>query len=144
TLNGVPAVAGPGGTVWSRVNLVEVLPEPTPMTWAIVSGKLLSGGGGTGAMYRDFGFKPDPALAATSAYDLIGGRPYLNLGREPRLGSAKPLAGDPLAKYRRSPQLALYPKRESPRGLREGVGLLGMIRGAGKVGSARKTVGDQV
>ena len=46
------------------------------MTWAIVSGKLLSGGGGTGAMYRDFGFRPDPALATTSGYDLIGGRPY--------------------------------------------------------------------
>src|SRR5262249_17102154 len=82
-----------GPTVWSRTNLVEVLPEPTPMTWALVSGKLLSGGGGTGGMYRDFGFKPDPALAARSAYDLIGGRPYLNLAREPRLESARSLAG---------------------------------------------------
>src|SRR5262249_90263 len=25
-----------GGTVWSRFNLAEILPEPTPMTWAIV------------------------------------------------------------------------------------------------------------
>src|SRR5262249_11397882 len=30
------ARAEPGGTVWSRYNLAEVLPEPTPMTWAIV------------------------------------------------------------------------------------------------------------
>src|SRR5262245_55789549 len=143
TIDRLAALVEPGGTVWSRVNLVEVLPEPTPMTWAIVSGKLLSGGGGTGAMYRDFGFKPDPALAATSAYDLIGGRPYLNLGREPRLESAKCLAAYPLAKYRRSPQLALDPKRESPRGLRKWFGLLGMIRVAAKVASASKTFADQ-
>ncbi|HEV3237064.1 MAG TPA: PEP/pyruvate-binding domain-containing protein, partial [Gemmataceae bacterium] len=28
--------AEPDGTVWSRYNLSEILPEPTPMTWAIV------------------------------------------------------------------------------------------------------------
>src|SRR5262249_13609025 len=26
----------PSGTVWSRFNLSEILPEPTPMTWSIV------------------------------------------------------------------------------------------------------------
>src|SRR5207245_10481404 len=30
------ARGAPGGTVWSRYNLAEVLAEPTPMTWAIV------------------------------------------------------------------------------------------------------------
>src|SRR5205085_10533240 len=123
----------PGGTVWSRTNLIEVLAEPTPMTWAVVSGKLLSGGGGTGEMYRDFGFNPDPVLAATSAYDLIGGRPYLNLSREPRLESAKPLAGYPLATYRANPHQALDPKRENPRGLRKWLGLFGLLRVAAKI-----------
>src|SRR5262249_42536418 len=128
-----------GPTVWSRTNLVEVLPEPTPMTWALVSGKLLSGGGGTGGMYRDFGFKPDPALAARSAYDLIGGRPYLNLAREPRLESARSLAGYPLSTYSANPNLALDPKRENPRGLRKWLGLFGLLRVAAKITAASKS-----
>jgi pyruvate,water dikinase len=36
-------------------------------------------------MYRDFGCTPDPSLAQTGVYDLIAGRPYLNLSREPRM-----------------------------------------------------------
>lgn len=136
-------VEPPTGTVWSRTNLVEVLPEPTPMTWAVVSGKLLSGGGGTGAMYRDFGFNPDPALSATSAYDLIGGRPYLNLAREPRLEDPSPLAGYPLAAYKANPHLALDPKREEPRGLRKWLRLFGVLKVAAKVGSASKAFADE-
>jgi pyruvate,water dikinase len=133
----------PGGTVWSRINLIEVLPQPTPMTWALVSGKLLSGGGGTGAMYRDFGFRPDPALATTSAYDLIGGRPHLNLSREPRLESAKPLARYPIAVYEAQPHLALDPKREDPRGLRKWLGLIGLLRVAARITSASKTFAEE-
>jgi pyruvate,water dikinase len=139
TIERLAKLVEPGGTVWSRTNLIEVLPEPTPMTWAIVSGKLLSGGGGTGAMYRDFGFKPDPAMAMTSGYDLIGGRPYLNLSREPRLESAKPLSGYPLATYKQSPHLALNPKRDDPRGFRKLLGLFGMLLVAMKVDAASKS-----
>src|SRR5262245_34127242 len=134
----------PSGTVWSRANLIEVLREPTPMTWALVSGKLLSGGGGTGAMYRDFGFRPDPQLRDTCAYDLIGGRPYLNLCREPRLESARPLAGYPLAKYKNAPHLALDPKRENPRGLRKWFGLFGLIRVAARIMAASKSFADEL
>ena len=125
-----------GPTVWSRTTLYEVLPEPTPMTWRVVSGRLLSGGGGTGAMYRDFGFKPDPALASTSGYDLIGGRPYLNLAREPRLEAKQPLSGYPLAAYKANPALALDPKRDEPRGLRKWIGMIGIMRVAMKVVNA--------
>jgi len=103
------ALAEPGGTVWSRYNLVEVLPEPTPMTWAVVQ-RLLSGGGGSGQMYRDFGFDPDRALESISVYDLIGGRPYCNLSREPRLQARRPLYGYPFALYKEAPHLALNPK----------------------------------
>src|SRR4029077_18597129 len=83
----VAALAGmarPEGTVWSRYNLAEVLPEPTPMTWAIVR-RFLSGQGGFGLMYRDFGFRPDAALDENGVYDLVCGRPYCNLSREPRM-----------------------------------------------------------
>src|SRR5206468_1710981 len=68
------ARAEPGGTVWSRFNLSEVLPEPTPMTWAVVR-RFLSGRGGYGLMYRDLGFRPDPSLDADGVYDLVAGRP---------------------------------------------------------------------
>src|SRR5262249_47586786 len=96
------------------------------------------GGGGTGGMYRDFGFKPDPALAARSAYDLIGGRPYLNLAREPRLESARSLAGYPMSTYRANPHLALDPKRENPRGMRKWLGFFGLLRVATKITAASK------
>ena len=143
TIDRLRNLVEPGGTVWSRVHLIEVLSEPTPMTWALVSGKLLSGGGGTGAMYRDFGFRPDPALALTSGYDLIGGRPYLNMSREPRLEAAKPLAGYPLGTYKSNPHLALDPKRDTPRGLRKWLGLFGLIRVAARITSASKQFADE-
>ncbi|MBI3410509.1 MAG: hypothetical protein HY040_19390 [Planctomycetes bacterium] len=76
--------AAPGGTVWSRFNLAEILPAPTPMTWSIVK-KFMSGQGGFGLMYRDLGFDPDPALDEVGIFDLICGRPYCNLSREPRM-----------------------------------------------------------
>jgi rifampicin phosphotransferase len=138
TIERLRQLVEPAGTVWSRTNLIEVLPEPTPMTWAIVSQYLLSGGGGTGAMYRDFSFKPDPAMTTTCAYDLIGGRPYLNLSREPRLEDVKPLAGYPLANYKANPHLALDPKREEPRGLKKWLRLFGMLKIAAKITSASK------
>lgn len=107
----------PGGTVWSRFNLVEVLPEPTPMTWSIVDGWLLSGRGGTGRMFRDFGFDPHPSLEARSVYDLIAGRPYCNLAVEPLLQTPRPRFGYPLQKYREQPHLALDPKIDTARNL---------------------------
>jgi phosphohistidine swiveling domain-containing protein len=76
--------AEPRGTVWSRFNLAEVLPEPTPMTWSVVR-RFLSGRGGVGLMYRDLGFDPDPALDEDGIFDLVCGRPYCNLSREPRM-----------------------------------------------------------
>src|SRR5262249_32448226 len=76
--------AEPDGTVWSRFNLSEILPEPTPMTWSIVK-RFMSGQGGYGLMYRDLGFDPDPALDVEGVFDLVCGRPYCNLSREPRM-----------------------------------------------------------
>src|SRR5262249_56178668 len=85
------ARAEPDGTVWSRYNLAEVLPEPTPMTWAVVR-HLMSGRGGLGMMYRDLSFDPDPSLDEEGIFDLACGRPYRHLRRAPPL----PLAFFPL------------------------------------------------
>jgi pyruvate,water dikinase len=103
------AKAGPEGTVWSRYNLAEVLPAPTPMTWAIVR-RFMSGKGGFGLMYRDLGFDPDPALDEDGIFDLICGRPYCNLSREPRMQYRTLPFEHPVAALKANPSKALYPQ----------------------------------
>jgi pyruvate,water dikinase len=104
------ARAKPEGTVWGRYNLAEILPEPTPMTWAIVR-RFMSGRGGFGLMYHDLGFEPDPSLADDGIYDLVCGRPYCNLSREPLFYSrGQPLEHD-FAALKASPNLGMsYPQ----------------------------------
>ncbi|MCS6866100.1 MAG: PEP/pyruvate-binding domain-containing protein [Gemmataceae bacterium] len=103
------AKADPRGTVWVRYNLSEVLPEPTPMTWAVVQ-RLLAADGGLGAMNRDLGAAPDPSLGSQSAFDLVAGRPMVNLSRLPRLQFAHPPFEYPFAEYQREPRKALEPQ----------------------------------
>ncbi len=103
------ARAEPGGTVWCRYNLSEILPEPTPMTWALVR-RLMAGRGGFGLMYRDLGFDPDPALDEEGIYDLVCGRPYCNLSREPRMQHRLLPFEHAAADLKANPQKALYPQ----------------------------------
>jgi pyruvate,water dikinase len=103
------AKADPRGTVWVRYNLSEVLPEPTPMTWGVV-GRLLAADGGFGAMNRDLGAAPDPALGGESAFDLVAGRPMANLSRLPRMQFANPPVEYPFAALKADPRAALDPK----------------------------------
>jgi phosphohistidine swiveling domain-containing protein len=101
--------AHPGGTVWSRYNLAEVLPEPTPMSWGIVR-RLLSGRGGLGRMYRDLGIEPEPSLNDDCVYDLVCGRPYCNLSREPGMvANGLPLEHSFRA-LKAAPEKAIYPR----------------------------------
>lgn len=101
--------AVPGGTVWSRYNIPEGMPEPTPMTWALVS-HLLSGRGGCGMMYRDLGYKGEGTEAEECVYDLIAGRVYCNLGREARRLSDWSPMEYPFAALKADPQRALAPQ----------------------------------
>jgi pyruvate,water dikinase len=103
------AKADPGGTVWVRYNLSEVLPAPTPMTWAVVQ-RLVAADGGFGAMNRDLGARPDPALGSQGAFDLVAGRPMSNLSRLPRMQFARPPIEYPFAAFRADPRRALDPK----------------------------------
>jgi pyruvate,water dikinase len=103
------AKADPRGTAWVRYNLSEVLPEPTPMTWAVVQ-RLLGADGGFGAMNRDLGANPDPALGSLSAFDLVAGRPMANLSRLPRMQFTNPPLEYPIGEYRKHPNKALDPK----------------------------------
>lgn len=105
----VKAKADPKGTVWVRYNLSEVLPEPTPMTWAIVQ-RLLAADGGFGAMNRSLGNTPDPALGSFGPFDLVASRPMANLSRMPRMQFRNPPIVYPFAAYKADPRKALDPQ----------------------------------
>jgi pyruvate,water dikinase len=102
------AMAEPAGTIWSRYNLSEILPEPTPMTWAIIR-RFFSAQGAFGLMYRDLGFDPDPALNEVGVFDLVCGRPYCNLSREPRMQYRLLPFEHPFAVLKADPSKALWP-----------------------------------
>jgi phosphohistidine swiveling domain-containing protein len=103
------ALAEPKGTVWVRYNLSETLPEPTPMTWAVVS-RMLAGNGAFGLLNADLGGDPDPTLGDLGAFDLIAGRPMANLSRMPRLQFKRPPVEYPFAAMKADPKKALDPK----------------------------------
>ncbi|CAN5490556.1 PEP/pyruvate-binding domain-containing protein [soil metagenome] len=94
------------GTIWFRNAFAQELPEPTPMTWSVLK-TLLSSTGAFGRMYRSLGFRPDPVLEESGSYDLICGRLYCNLSREPLFyADGLPLAYDFDALHRESAQIA--------------------------------------
>lgn len=102
------SLAEEGGTVWAKYNLAEVLPEPTPLTWSIIR-RFMSGRGGFGQMYRDLGFDPDPAIDDAGIFDLVCGRPYVNLSREPRMFFRDFPYGHDFETLKANPEKAIYP-----------------------------------
>src|SRR5262249_2594232 len=108
-ISALAAKAAPGGTVWARYNLAEILPDPAPMTWAVVR-HFMSGRGGFGRMYRDLGFDPDPALDEEGIFDLVCGRPYCNLSREPRMQYRRLPFEHRFADLKAAPHRAVYPQ----------------------------------
>lgn len=64
---------GGGHRVWIVHNLAETLPAPRPLTWDIVR-KFMSGDGGYGLMYRDFGYRPSKRVRDEGFLELICGR----------------------------------------------------------------------
>ena len=72
--------------------------------------RFMSGRGGFGLMYRDLGFDPDPCLDDDGFFDLVCGRPYCNLSREPRLYSGWLPYEHPFDRLKADPRRALYPQ----------------------------------
>jgi pyruvate,water dikinase len=66
--------------VWTVHNLGETLRFPTPLTWDIVK-HFMSGDGGFGRMYRDFGYRPSKAICERGFLELICGRIYADPDR---------------------------------------------------------------
>ncbi len=133
----------PGGTIWFRFFLVEVLPAPTPLTWSLLDRFMLSGSGGTGKMYKEFGFVPAKKMENRSIYDLIAGRPYVNLAIEVFLQAEKPLFGYPLDKYRENLGLISRPKIDTSKKLRGFFGSIAsywsVLKSTKKITSSSKT-----
>ncbi len=76
--------AGGSRRVWVVHNLGETLRAPTPLTWDIVR-TFMSGEGGFGRMYQDFGFRPGACVRSEGFLELIGSRIYADLGRAAEL-----------------------------------------------------------
>jgi rifampicin phosphotransferase len=102
-------LAEPGGAIWIRNDFARELPEPTPMTWSVVK-RMLSARGAYGRLYRDLGFHPAAALDESGCYDLLCGRLYCNMSREPLFyANGLPLFHD-LESLRQARQQGIEPR----------------------------------
>jgi len=68
-------LAGGRRRVWVVHNLSETLAAPTPLTWDVTR-RFMSGSGGFGLMYRDFGYRPSQRVCDDGFLELICGRIY--------------------------------------------------------------------
>lgn len=100
------STAGRGS--WVLHNLAETLPHPTPLTWSIIQ-RFMSGSGGFGAMYRQVGFTPSPALEREGFLECLAGRIYMDTARAPEmLFENFPFAYD-LEELKRNPDASQAP-----------------------------------
>ena len=79
--------AGGQPVVWAIHNLAETLSIPTTLTWDVVR-RFMSGDGGFGAMYRDFGYRPSAEVCRDGMLELICGRIYVDPRRAAGLFSS--------------------------------------------------------
>ncbi|HUT34955.1 MAG TPA: PEP/pyruvate-binding domain-containing protein [Planctomycetota bacterium] len=88
--------------VWVAHNLAETLAAPMPLTWDIIR-HFMSGDGGFGLMYQDFGYRPSAEVRSRGFLELICGRIYVDPRRAaglfwdgmPLEYDAHAIAGDP-------------------------------------------------
>ncbi len=84
-------LAGNARKVWVMHNLAETLRAPTPLTWDIIR-QFMSGGGGFGRMYQDFGYLISEELRSEGFLELICGRIYADPSRAADLfGNGMPM-----------------------------------------------------
>ena len=111
-------LAGSKHKVWVAHNLGETLQAPTPLTWDLIK-HFMSGSGGFGRLYQDFGFLPAPEVKEEGFLELICGRVYadpqrlakLFWGRLPLAYDLEDLTRDPAA-LNRAP--SVFKPEESP------------------------------
>ena len=79
-LKAIIAAEGRKSKVWIVHNLSETLEAPTPLTWDMISW-FMSGDGGFGRMYKDFGYRPSERVCREGFLELICGRIYCDPDR---------------------------------------------------------------
>ncbi len=137
-------LAGGRRKVWVLHNLAETLARPMPLTWDIIR-RFMSGEGGFGRMYRDFGYRPSQRVRREGFLELICGRIYADPERAADLfWDGMPLAYD-LKGVLADPKLIdsaprrLDPEKVTPRFLLALPGLVrAMIRSSRLMRQARR------
>ena len=77
-------LAGAKGKVWVIHNLAETLRAPTPLTWDVMR-RFMSGDGGFGLMYQDFGYRPSRRVRTDGFLELICAQVYSDPDRAAEL-----------------------------------------------------------
>jgi pyruvate,water dikinase len=107
-------LAGNRRRVWVAHNLGETLPAPTPLTWDVIRG-FMSGMGGYGRMYKDFGYRPSARVSKEGLLELICGRIYADPDRVAELfWEHMPMEYDPDAILKNAGELEAPPGRFNP------------------------------
>ncbi len=135
--------AGGSRRVWVIHNLAETLQSPTPMTWDIIR-EFMSGKGGFGRMYLDFGYMPSKRVMEEGFLELICGRIYADPERTAELfWDGMPLVYD-IEKVAKDPNLleaapdTFAPEKSDERFLLRLPKLLyGMLRASRRMKKAR-------
>ena len=108
------ALAGKQRRVWVTHNLRETLRAPTPLTWDIVR-RFMSGSGGFGLMYQDFGYRPSAEVCERGFLELICGRIYADPERLSQLfWDGLPMSYDLAAILRDKNELERAPTKFDP------------------------------
>ena len=141
-------LAGDRRKVWVLHNLSETLARPTPLTWDIVR-RFMSGDGGFGRMYKDFGYRPSRQVCRDGFLELICGRIYADPERAADLFwdgmplgyDAAELAGNP--RLIDSAPTRFEPEKATPRFLLAFPALLrAMLRCSRRMKQARRSALD--
>ena len=114
TIAHLGALAGRHRRVWVTHNLRETLRAPTPLTWDIVR-RFMSGSGGFGLMYQDFGYRPSAEVCERGFLELICGRIYADPERLSQLfWDGLPMSYDLAAILRNKNELDRAPTKFEP------------------------------
>jgi phosphohistidine swiveling domain-containing protein len=114
TVEHLRALAGKHRRVWVTHNLRETLRAPTPLTWDIVR-RFMSGSGGFGLMYQDFGYRPSAEVCERGFLELICGRIYADPERLSQLfWDGLPMSYDLAAILRNKNELDRAPTKFEP------------------------------
>jgi pyruvate,water dikinase len=130
--------------IWVAHNLGETLPLPKPLSWSVIRA-FMSGSGGFGLMYRDFGYRPSETVLEGGFLERICGRIYTDPERQALLfWEALPLVYD-LESVAKDPSLLEGPPTRFDPEKADGKFLLklpgivsALIRGSRRIRRARR------